>query len=669
MAEPTSRRIPYQPALDGLRAVAVLGVIAYHAGVDSVRGGFLGVSTFFTLSGFLITSLLVREHVETGTIALRRFWTRRVRRLLPAAIVTIFTTLLLVAAIGDDSQLARLRGDSLGALLHFSNWRFIASGDSYGALFESPSYFRHFWSLAVEEQYYLVVPVVIAAGLRLCGGPTRRFITGLAVVVALAMAWPAVLLVGGAGTDRIYFGTDGRLGELLVGAALALWWTGRGTEVGLGRRASLALDGAAIVALVVTAAWWTTAHPDDRFLYQGGLAIHAALTAVVIVAVVNPAGVLRRLLGATPLRSIGVVSYGMYLLHWPILLWLTHVSDLGPGARFVVATVLTLAAATAMYRGVERPLRRPAAGLRPATWTAVPATALVVLLIVGVTTWRRPETAPIDFAAARTQLETLTAPTTVAPVPTVGAAIEEATDSAARHVPQVAAFGDSTALMTGLGLAQWAAEHPDRLQIIRGDAKLGCGLLTGGTRILEGREFVVPAACDHWLEDWIAALDANQPVDAAGERIPLDAAVVQLGAWEIVDHQVRPGGAFTSILDDEHAALQQDRLDATIEALATRARRVILIAHPDVGEARLATVPAGTSYPEYDPARSARWREMLAQAASRPGVELVDLASHIEALGADDVRVRPDGVHFTQHTALEIADWLAPELLSRTPSA
>jgi peptidoglycan/LPS O-acetylase OafA/YrhL/lysophospholipase L1-like esterase len=664
MSEPDSRRIPYQPALDGLRAIAVLGVIAYHAGIDWMRGGFLGVSTFFTLSGFLITALLVREHVNNGAIALRRFWSRRFRRLLPAAIVTIIATVFLVAAIGDDSQLSRLRVDALASLLHFSNWRFVAAGDSYGALFESPSYFRHFWSLAVEEQYYLVVPVLIAGALRLAGGPTRRFRIGLAVVVAAALAWPVLLLANGASTDRIYFGTDGRLGELLVGAALALWWTGRDQQIVSEGARSLALDAAAVGSIVAMAWWWTTAQPGDRFLYQGGLALHAVLTSVVIVAVVNPHGLLRRALGAPALVSVGVISYGMYLLHWPILLWLGHATELDPVGRFVVGTGLSIVAARAMYVAVERPIRSGRLAPRAAPWTAIPATATAALLIFAVSAWRQPEQAPIDFAAAQAQLDELTATPTDGIETDVAGAIELAPEAAERQVPQVAAFGDSTALMTGLGLAQWAAEHPDRLEIVRGDAKLGCGLLTGGTRRLEGREFVVPEACDQWLEDWLAALDANQPVDADGVPIPLDAAVVQLGAWEIVDHQLTAGAPFTSILDADHAAQQEARLAETIDALAERAERVILIAHPDVGEARLAALPSGVSYPEYDPARSARWRDMLTAAAESPVVDIVDLASHIDTLGTDDLRIRPDGVHFSQETGAEIAEWLGPAILA-----
>ena len=234
--ESSGRRFEYQPALDGLRAVALLGVVGYHAGIDWLRGGFLGVSTFFTLSGFLITTLLLQERTSTGSIALGSFWERRIRRLLPAAMVTIVATTIVVALVGDASQLDRLRADAFASLFHFSNWRFIAEGDSYGALFQSPSFFRHFWSLAVEEQYYFVVPALLTLALR--RGATPSFTFAITAVGGALLVWPAILLATGASTDRVYFGTDGRLGELALGAVLAVWWAPGPSRRDLRRRPS-----------------------------------------------------------------------------------------------------------------------------------------------------------------------------------------------------------------------------------------------------------------------------------------------------------------------------------------------------------------------------------------------------------------------------------------------
>lgn len=670
------RWFAYQPALDGLRAVALVGVVGYHAGVDWLRGGFLGVSTFFTLSGFLITTLLLRERSETGTIALGSFWERRIRRLLPAAMVTVVATTLVVALLGDDSQLARLRGDAFASVFHFSNWHFVAEGDSYGALFQSPSFFRHFWSLAVEEQYYFVVPALLALALRTAGGASRRFAVGITVVGIALLAWPAVLLAGGASTDRIYFGTDGRLGELALGALFAVWWSRRTADGSASADPALrrVLDGAALAAVGVTAALWATAVPTDRWLYRGGLALHAALTVVVLVAAMTPGTGLRRVLSVEPLRRLGVISYGGYLLHWPILLVLQQETTLQPAARFAAGLAITIPLASLMHRYVETPIRHATGGPRRIL-LVLPATGAAAAVILVVAVAFPPAAPPIDFAQAQRQLEAATAP--VAPVPDPGSSASPATgpadsssdadvlgavETSPASVPTIAMFGDSTALMTGLGVAEWAREHPGELRVVRGTAKLGCGLLADGTRILEGRAVPVTDECTDWLGDWLAALDEHQPTDHAGNRQPLDLAMIQLGAWEIVDHRADDG--FTSIMDDGRAHTQKRLLEEAVEALHERARTVVLIAHPDVGEGRLAAVPPGVDHAEYNPARAARWREIVhAVAATRDDTVVVDLAAWIHGHD-DDLRLRPDGVHFSTTTAREVADWLVPQLLA-----
>lgn len=661
MNAPAATRLRYEPALDGLRAVALLGVIGYHAGIDRLHGGFLGVSAFFTLSGFLITALLLSERASSGRIDLGSFWRRRVRRLLPAALLTIAVTVVLVAAIGDDSQLARLRTDALASLLHFSNWRFIAGGDSYGALFESPSFFRHFWSLAVEEQFYLVFPLAIATLLRVTRGAGRLFIGVLSAFAVVGLAWPAVLLANGATTDRLYFGTDTRLGELAVGALLAVWWTRRDRSV---PDRPVVVSAVAVAALVVMGAMWTTAEPSDRFLYQGGLALHAVLTLVVVVAAVAPSGPLRAVLSWEPLRRIGVVSYGAYLFHWPILLVLQQETTLGPWGRLGVGMAITLVLAEASARWFEQPIRRGSGSSRQPIWMVVPATAAVAGLIVAVAAWRPPEDAPIDFARAQADLAALTedasivsGTTTTGAPSTTQPSVEVANAAQQVAAPvRISAFGDSTALMTGLGIAQWAEDNPTDAIVVQGQAKLGCGLVTGGTRILEGRRVAVPAECDPWLDEWVSAIEGQD----------VDISVVQLGAWDIVDHRLAGGSTFLAIGRDEaYETMLRANLEAATDALLAHSDTVMLLAHPDVGQGRLDAVPVGASYAEYDPARAARWREIVAEvAAERPDVTVVDLAGWIDAR-PDDLALRPDGVHFSYESAREVAEWLAPEILQQ----
>ena len=200
-----------------------------------------------------------------------------------------------------------------------------------------------------------------------------------------------------------------------------------------------------------------------------------------------------------------------------------------------------------------------------------------------------------------------------------------------------------------------------------GDAKLGCGLLTGGTRILEGREFPVDDECDDWLDSWLAALDRHQPSHPDGTPRPLDLAMIQLGAWEIVDH--RTDGDFRSLMDPARAAEQKAALLEAVDALSRRATTVVLIAHPDVGEGRLDAVPAGADYPEYAPERAQRWREIVREvAAERPDTVVVDMDAWISRQD-DDLRLRPDGVHFSIDSAIEVAEWLVPELLRHADPA
>lgn len=663
-------RLRYQPALDGLRAVALVGVIAYHAGIDEVRGGFLGVSSFFTLSGFLITSLLLVERAGTGQIGLASFWARRLRRLLPSALLTIAATVLFVALFADDSQLARLRADAIASLFYFSNWRFIAEGDTYAAVFQSPSPFRHFWSLAVEEQFYLVFPLAVAAALRVCGGPTRRFVVGAVLVTGVAAAWPALLMAGGAPTDRIYFGTDARLGELMVGALLALWWVRRGRR---GPEPSLHLTVLGAAAVLGLGWMWSTARPSDGYLYQGGLTLHAGLTIVVILAALAPRGPIRRLLSFEPLRRLGVVSYGAYLIHWPVLLWLQQETSLGPQARFGVGLVVTVALALVMYRWVERPLRGlPTRSVIRWVWVAVPASLTVAGVVLAVTVWRPPTVEPIDFAAAEavfeaptadlpreTRLEDLSQGQNV-PRKNSSTAIAPETDEKAPVEPaeptRLAVFGDSTAMMTGMGLNYWSDQHPDELTFLGGATRLGCGLVPGGARRVESAERNVPAWCDTWLTDWLDAIRDND----------IDIALVQLGAWEVFDHRTAADGPFRAIDGaDGYEATLRGLLSAAVTLLLEHSEVVALVANPDLGAARLDAVPSGTSYPEYDPDRSARWRAVVKEVvAANPGAVVIDLATWIDDRD-DDRRLRPDGVHFSFSTSAEVAEWLAPEILAK----
>ncbi|MEL7207370.1 MAG: acyltransferase, partial [Actinomycetota bacterium] len=246
----------YEPGLDGLRGLAVLGVLLFHGGFSWAVGGYLGVSTFFTLSGFLITSLLLREREATGTISLKGFWGRRFRRLMPASLVALAGIVVYGLLVADQAQLNDLRGDVLAALAYVANWRFIFQDQSYADLFTSPSPVQHFWSLAIEEQFYFVFPL-LAAGVLTVGRGSRQIFM---VVLGLGAVASTLLMVSlhepGLETTRVYYGTGTRAVELLTGALLATIVAGNPFRFrALGRRL---VTVAGLLAGALCLFWWST---------------------------------------------------------------------------------------------------------------------------------------------------------------------------------------------------------------------------------------------------------------------------------------------------------------------------------------------------------------------------------------------------------------------------
>lgn len=361
--------------LDGMRAVAVLLVIAYHFAPLPVPGGYIGVDVFFVLSGFLITTILVREHRATGSISLSRFWLHRARRLLPAlgAVVAVCVAAVALALgidrLGGASAQGSLWGDLLvgvgaqilAAATFTSNWLTVITHQSYAAA-SSPHLFGNLWSLAVEEQFYLVWPLVVV-GVLGAGLALRRAAygaAGLALVSAVAMA---LLLDADGDATRVYVGTDTHAFGLMIGAALAFWWAAReradGTAAPLSPRAAMVAGGAglAVIAALAAVMPWDTFWP-----YRGGLLLASFATAAVILALLAMPN-LGRALDVAPLRWIGERSYGLYLWHWPVFVILATGIDGGrlrdaSWLTLALATVLTVVVAAACYRWLELPVRR-----------------------------------------------------------------------------------------------------------------------------------------------------------------------------------------------------------------------------------------------------------------------------------------------------------------------
>jgi peptidoglycan/LPS O-acetylase OafA/YrhL len=354
MPKPVARRGPrldYRPGLDGLRAIAVAAVFLYHSRIDWLPGGFLGVDLFFVLSGYLITSLLLVEWEAGNRIDLRRFWLRRARRLLPALVVVVLAGLIL-GAIFARSDLARTRGDAVSSLLYYTNWHLIFANHSYFVRMGSPSLLQHLWSLAVEEQFYVIWPLLLVPGLVLVGRRRLPFLVVPAIAGSTALMW---VLYKSTDPSRVYYGTDTRAFLLLMGILLALVWP----WIERMRRSLPLLELLGVTALVASVLLFRQMEDFNPTLYRGGDLAAAFCFAVLIAAVAHPKTGLGQALGVAPLRWIGERSYGIYLWHWPVVELMRPGVDIpwtGPGV-VVAQAAIVVAAAALSFRFVEQPIR------------------------------------------------------------------------------------------------------------------------------------------------------------------------------------------------------------------------------------------------------------------------------------------------------------------------
>lgn len=401
-ARPKSR---YIPALDGLRTLAVVAVVLYHLNLTWAQGGLLGVTIFFVLSGYLITRLLLNEVAKTGRIDLKSFWIRRIRRLVPAVVTVVVVTCAL-CTVFNHVMLTKMRPDILPSLLFFNNWWQIMQDVSYFNALGDPSPLTHFWSLAIEEQFYLVWPPLLFAmvSMHVSKPNTRRMVLGLAAVSALAMM---VLYNPAADPSRVYYGTDTRVFSLLLGAWMAfipdrdLAPVRLAHRLGLNRLAGAAkhgknaegkpgekadnaaetvpaqpsalvrfwsspasIDVLGVVGLVGLAAMVALTNGYTAFQYRGGTLLCSILTLMVIAACVQPQGMVARALSAEPLVWVGKRSYSIYLWHYPLLLLMNPVANINdtPWWQYILQVLLVVAVAECSYRFIETPFRKGAFG-------------------------------------------------------------------------------------------------------------------------------------------------------------------------------------------------------------------------------------------------------------------------------------------------------------------
>ena len=629
------------PALDGLRAAAVAAVLLYHGNVAWARGGYLGVDAFFVLSGFLITSLLLVEWQTTGGIALPQFWRRRARRLLPALFLVLGAVALFAAIWAPADMLQRLRGDAFATIGYVANWRFMAAGQSYFAQFASPSPLQHMWSLAIEEQFYLVWPPAFLLLLRLTRG-SRPALFGITAALATGSALlMAALFTPGADPSRVYYGTDTRAQSLLIGAALALLLEHRrvGTNP-IGRRFLHATAMGA--ALLLLWAWART--PDDAtWLYRGGLVVTALLVAVVIASVTaETPGPVGRLLSLRPVRWIGLISYGLYLWHWPVYVALSGGrTGLDGPALLAVRLACTVAIATASYYLVELPIRRGALrGWRVRVLT--PATAVIVGAAFIAVTTSIPVTG-LSPAAANAKAGTAPA------LATQGSAPPPPAPGVVRGV----LIGDSVAFTLGVGFEQ---AEPPTLEV-KNAGVLGCGVIRGDADIGGTWE---PNAdkCDHWSDTWPEIIRSEQAQVVVGFW----------GAWDMFDRRV--SGQVMRWGTPELDQFLTGELDHALGVLTATGVRVVLLTAPYFEPPDLANrVDRYQSL--FEKPRVDHWNDLLRSVAQAhpEAVSVIDLHAYLDPngdavnsiAGVDDLRT--DGIHFTPQGADVVARWLSPRIV------
>lgn len=626
--------------LDGLRGLAVALVVLYHAGVRQVPGGLLGVDVFFVLSGYLITGLLVAEWQRTGRISLRAFWGRRARRLLPALFLLLPVVVLVWRLAGPPEGFGTVRRDALATLGYVANWNSVLARQSYFAAFSAPSPLLHTWSLGVEEQFYLFWPLIAFAVL--AARRSARWLAGVAAAGAVGSAGlMAALVAAGSGADRLYYGTDTRAQALLAGAAL-------GAVIGLrpARPAAAAarrLLGAGGLAGAAGLLWLVlVVDGQSAWLYRGGFAlVAAAVTAVLTAVVLVPDSPLARALATGPLAALGRISYGVYLWHLPVVLFLSPARTGWSGPALLTARLAaTLAIATASYHLLEVPVReRRWRWPRPAAAT-VAAAALVVVAVAalpaphGSTTMAAlqsagppPPPAPAPAGLGR--------PRHPRPMPGPSASRGTLVVPAVRHPGplRVLLVGDSVAYALGLGMPARAPGF-----VFSNQGYIGCGVARGGATSFPG--YVQPPACLTWPQRWSSLVDTFRP----------DVTLVLLGRWEVLDRV--HNGRWMHLGQATFDAYLTGELRLAVRVLTHFGGRVAFLTPPCNSHA-LADVASPGRLPPDDAARVARLIQLeQAVVARHPGLTTMVPFAQLICPGGAFVRTRdgqpfrtPDGVH------------------------
>ncbi len=633
--------------LDGIRAFAVLAVLLYHGGVSWVNGGLLGVDVFFVLSGFLITSLLCREYLRRSTIALKSFWARRARRLLPALFVLLVGVAVYARVYAGSIDLPSLRGDAISTLLYVANWRFIFSDQGYFAQAAAPSPLLHMWSLGVEEQYYLIWPLVALFVLRRFGTRGLAWTAGVGAVASAVLM--AAMFHTGFSIDRLYYGTDTRAQALLVGSFLGAisahrnWHVipARWADPPAGRWAGrlLGLFGAAYLLWA-----WHIYNGQATFLYNGGFLIVAVAAGAVITTVTTwPTSLLAKACSFSVLTYIGRISYGLYVYHWPLFLVINNAhTGLTGTPLLLVRLAVTGAISVVSYHFIELPIRRAEFfhHRRGLVATGGVVIAMAVVLIVATVT---PTSARVTVNAASA-------------IPAAEHQQLAAANAFTTNPVRFELFGDSIALTLGNGLAI-NSKRDFGIKLYKAYV-IGCDLDPGLDIRNAGQVTIAPQTCLDWPQRISALVNQDRP-EVFG---------VLLGRWESYDHLYQ--GHWVHLGEpvwDNHIASQ---LNEVVRIGSSKGAKVALFTMPYVDLSQEA--PNGQPYPENQPSRVTAYNAIVERVAKEhPGlVTVIDLNKMLDPNGhytstIDGIVVRwTDGIHISSAGD----QWLQPKILPQIAS-
>jgi peptidoglycan/LPS O-acetylase OafA/YrhL len=648
------QRFGYQPALDGVRALAVMAVLGFHLGLRWLSGGYLGVSVFFTLSGFLITSLLLREHHGTGRIDLPAFYQRRARRLIPAGLL-VLALVCIAGALHLFEMRSTFRRDVLASMFQVLNWVQLFGHQSYADLFSSPSPVTHYWSLGVEEQFYVLWPVAFVLLLRFL---QRRAIVerlllslvGLWVLSAVA----APLTARWWSHDAAYYATWARASEVMSGAVLAAVLVRRRPASWWAYLAPLALALMAVLVVVTPS--------GHGWAFAGGLPLFGLVSATLVAGLQTP-GLASRALSVRPLVWVGRLSYGIYLFHWPVFVVLDEARTGWHGWQLATLRLaVTFAAATASYHLLEHPIRLRRVLPSARRLTSGLAAGVVVVGSLAFTADVPLSASPVDIptviSGATSTAPDATLPNSVRPsestAPTGGAdstldagAVDPVTSVPAARV--LALLGDSVPAWL---VRDGAAGFTRTDAVIVNGAREGCDAMIDMPMARDkfGHEAPQPKGCEAWDTWYPKVLDQMGPDNGHHP----DIAVLMVGQAPVLDHLV--DGRWVAPCQSVDWYLRD--VAQRIEWLRSRGLTVVFVFPARLGVHSQFAVP-----PDYD-ARMKCVRAALIPFVERTGVATVDMDPELcPANDCEAVRSR-DGVHIDPDKAPAVLNWLVGEVLA-----